>query len=46
VRRWLQFENLKERDYLEDLGEDGRITLKFTFLKEVGRTWIRITGRF
>lgn len=30
-------ENLKEIDYFEDLGEEGRIPLKFTFLKEVGR---------
>jgi len=46
VHRRLQLENVKERDYLEDLGEDGRITLKFTFLKDVGRTCIRIAGRF
>jgi len=39
-------ENLKERDYLDNLGEEGRVALKFTFLKDVGRTWIRIAGRF
>jgi hypothetical protein len=46
VRRRHQLENLKERDYLEDLGENGRIILKFTFLKEVGCTWTRIAGKF
>jgi hypothetical protein len=46
VRRGLQLENLKERDYLEDLDEAGGIILKFTFLKEVGRTLTRIAGKF
>jgi hypothetical protein len=46
VHRGLQLENLKERDYLKDLGEDRGIILKFTFLNEVGRTWTRIAGKF
>ena len=29
--------NLRERDYLEDLVEDGRIILEWTFNESVGR---------
>jgi hypothetical protein len=33
------WENLRERDDLEDLGIDGRIILKWIFKKWDGRTW-------
>jgi hypothetical protein len=32
-----EVKNLKERDYLEDLGVDWRLILKLTLKKQVGR---------
>ena len=31
--------NLRERDLLEDLGVDGRITLKWSLKQSVGGAW-------
>jgi len=31
--------HLRERDYLEDLGVDGRIILEWILNQSVGRTW-------
>jgi hypothetical protein len=33
------FENLKGREYLEDLGADGKIILEWTLGKWVGKVW-------
>jgi hypothetical protein len=32
-----------ERDYLENVGVDGRIILKWIFNKSVGRSWTGMT---
>jgi hypothetical protein len=39
-----QSENLTGRDYLKDLGLDGRIILEWILGKEVGKLWIYSSG--
>jgi hypothetical protein len=39
VRTEFLFENLRERDHLENSGVDGRITLQWIFRKRYGGTW-------
>jgi len=43
VHRGLWWGELRERNHLEDLGVDGRITLKRLFKKAwIGLVWLRI----
>jgi len=35
-------QNLDEKDYLEDIGADGKVILKFIFKKEGYEIWIRV----
>ena len=35
--------NLRERDYLEDLGVDGRIIIRWIFRKRDVGTWIGLS---
>ena len=39
VHAGFRWGNLKEKDYLEDLGIDARLLLKLNFKSLVGRTW-------
>jgi hypothetical protein len=44
VHTWCWWENLKERDHLEDLGLNGRTILKWDFEKYFGNVdWIYVT---
>jgi hypothetical protein len=44
VHTELQWGNLKERDYLENIGIDGRIILKWVLNKSVRKPWTGLNG--
>jgi len=39
MRKTFRLESLKERDHMEDVGVDGRIVLKWIWVKWGGKVW-------